>query len=152
MTSPDGEYPVISDLLPHAGPWVLLSRVLDHGPEHTSCGVTVSAERPVSVPRGRVPGFVGLEYMAQCIAVHGALASPRGEGGGRVGLLLGARRVEIPCVGFLPEQLLEVNVHHVWGDRTLFLFDCSLRDAISGEVLMQGELKVYRGPSAGAES
>ena len=137
-------YPLVAELLPHTGAWVLLSSVLQHELDATTCLVTVGEAFPFRLEQGRVPALVGLEYMAQCIAVHGALRARGGEEPAPVGLLLGARDVEVRTEGFRPGQRLEVTARRIWGDRSFFIFDCSLRDGPSRQLLMEGSLKVFR--------
>jgi predicted hotdog family 3-hydroxylacyl-ACP dehydratase len=137
-------YPPVAELLPHTGRWVLLSSVLEHEPDATTCLITVGEAFPFRLEQGRVPALVGLEYMAQCIAVHGALRARSEDEPAPVGLLLGARDVELPTAGFRPGQCLEVTVRRMWGERAFFIFDCSVRDQASRKLLMSGNLKVFR--------
>jgi predicted hotdog family 3-hydroxylacyl-ACP dehydratase len=91
-----------------------------------------------------VPAWIGLEYIAQCIAAHGGLrARSRGEEI-RIGFLLGSRRLEIRTSGFRPGQALAVRVEHVWGDRQLYSFACLIADLASGARLMEGLVNVFR--------
>jgi predicted hotdog family 3-hydroxylacyl-ACP dehydratase len=139
-----GGYPPVAELLPHTGRWVLVSCVLEHEADVTSCLVTVGGAFPFPFERGLVPALLGLEYMAQCIAIHGALRA-RSEGEpAPVGLLLGARNLDLRTDGFAPGQCLELTVRRVWGDRSFYIFDCCLRDRVSRAVLMSGNLKVLR--------
>jgi predicted hotdog family 3-hydroxylacyl-ACP dehydratase len=138
------QYPPVTELLPHAGRWVLLSSVLEHEPDVTTCLITVGEAFPFRFEQGRVPALLGLEYMAQCIAVHGALRARSEDEPAPVGLLLGASDVELPTDGFRPGQCLEVTVRRMWGEGTFFIFECSVRDQASRKLLMNGNLKVFR--------
>ncbi len=146
MTVPGDQepYPPVAQLLPHAGPWVLLSSVLDHDGNATTCVITVGEAFPFPLTQGRVPALVGLEYMAQCIAVHGALRARAEKEATPIGLLLGARDVDLRTEGFRPGQCLEVTARRVWGERRFFIFDCNLRDSSTGTLLMEGNLQVVR--------
>jgi predicted hotdog family 3-hydroxylacyl-ACP dehydratase len=137
-------YPPVTELLPHTGRWVLVSTVLEHEPDVTTCLITVGEAFPFRFERGLVPALLGLEYMAQCIAVHGALRARSEVEPPPAGLLLGARDVDLQTDGFSPGQCLEVTVRRLWGDRTFFIFSCCLRDRASRAVLMSGNLKVFR--------
>jgi predicted hotdog family 3-hydroxylacyl-ACP dehydratase len=142
-TQPDA-YPPVDRLLPHAGDWVLLSGVLHHDVDATTCALTVGDAFPFPLAEGCVPALVGLEYMAQCIAVHGALRAREEEAAPPIGLLLGARHVDVRTEGFQPGQRLEVTVRRIWGERRFFMFDCTLREGTSRTLLMEGSLKVIR--------
>ena len=144
MSASPEAYPPVTELLPHTGAWVLLSRVLEHELDATTCLITVGEAFPFPLDRGRVPALVGLEYMAQCIAVHGALRAREEDEPTPLGFLLGARDVEMRTEGFRPGQHLEVTVRRIWGERSFFLFDCRLRDGASRQLLMEGNLKVFR--------
>ena len=89
----------IRRFLPHSGVMVLLDRLLEVGPEELRAEVTI---RPDSVfcDGHDVPGWVGVEYMAQAIAAYaGYTAQLRGETV-KIGFLLGTRRYEASCPGF----------------------------------------------------
>jgi predicted hotdog family 3-hydroxylacyl-ACP dehydratase len=123
---------------------VLLSSVLEHDDDATTCAITVGEAFPFPLAQGRVPALVGLEYMAQCIAVHGALHARAEKEAAPIGLLLGARDVDVRTEGFWPGQSLEVTARRVWGEHRFFIFDCSLRDSSTRALLMEGNLQVFR--------
>ncbi len=143
VTTPHG-YPPAAELLPHSGRWVLLTSVLAHELDVTTCLIRVRDAFPLRLEQGRAPALLGLEYMGQCIAAHGALRARAQNEAVPVGLLLGARDVELMTDGFWPGQALEVTVRRVWGERTFFLFNCCVRDGASRELLMRGNLNVFR--------
>ncbi len=153
MSGPDefDAYPPVAALLPHAGAWVLLSRVVEHAVDATTCLVTVGDGFPFRLERGLVPSVLGLEYMAQCIAVHGALRARREGQPAPAGLLLGARQVEVHTDGFRPGQRLEVAVRRLWGTQTFFIFECRVRDEATRRLMMDGDLQVFRTPASGSQ-
>jgi predicted hotdog family 3-hydroxylacyl-ACP dehydratase len=137
-------YPPIADVLPHTGRMVLLSRVLEHSASRTVCAVAIGDDAPFVDAAGMVPAWIGLEYMAQCVAAHAGLrAHVKGERP-RIGFLVGARRVDFLASGFRAGQRLAVEAAHVWGDRESAAFTCRLMDAESGAVLAEGALTVYQ--------
>lgn len=137
--------PEIGALLPHSGRMRLLSRVVEHVPERTVCAVEVSDSGLFAEADGSVPAWVGLEYMAQCVAAHSglvarALGVPRERG-----LLLGTKRTELLVDRFAPEARLSVVSEHLRGERGLVWFDCRVDDA-DGTLLARGKLSVYAMP------
>ena len=62
MTGPT--YPGIEEVLPQAGRMVLLTRIVGHTEERTTCAVEVSTASPFYDGQGGVPAWVALEYMA----------------------------------------------------------------------------------------
>jgi len=120
----------------------LLDEVLEHSPNRTVCRVDPRASRLLAGADGRVPVWVGLEYLAQCVAVHGGLrARARGEDP-RPGLFLGSRRVRFGAPQF-PDYPLEVEVRHHRGERGLAAFDGWVRDPLEGWTLVEGRVNVY---------
>jgi predicted hotdog family 3-hydroxylacyl-ACP dehydratase len=133
----------VESLVPHAGPMCLLARVIEHGPERTLCGVDPAQSAVLASPDGSIPIWVGLEYMAQCIAAHaGLLARARGEAP-RPGVLLGSRRLRFAAQRFARDRELCVEARHHRGERGLVAFDCEVREASGGPPLVQGRLNVY---------
>jgi predicted hotdog family 3-hydroxylacyl-ACP dehydratase len=136
-------FPAIALLLPQAGPMRLLDRVIEHRADRTACAVDPTRSRLFAAPDGGVPAWVGLEYMAQCIAAHGGLvARARGEAR-RPGVLLGSRRVRFGVQHFARDRELRVSARHHRGERGLVVFDCEVRDLDGGAALVHGRLNVY---------
>jgi len=136
-------FPDVATLVPQSGPMCLLDRVLEHGPRHTECAVDPARSQLLAAADGRVPAWVGLEYMAQCVAAHGGLvALARGEPP-RPGVLLGSRRVSLAVGWFSPERELHVRALHHRGESGLVAFDCEVREPGGGPPLVAGRLNVY---------
>ncbi len=137
------DLPPVEELLPHSGSMVLLSAVTGHGAESTACTARVGASELFRGPDGRVPSWVGVEYMAQCIAVDGALRARAAGAELSVGLFLGSRKLRFNASHFEPGQELEVTARHISGDASLSAFQCEIRDRESRELLADGRLSVY---------
>jgi predicted hotdog family 3-hydroxylacyl-ACP dehydratase len=127
----------------------LLREVVLHDDESTTCNLRVSDSALFCEDDGRVPSWVGLEYMAQCVAVDGAL---RGRGAAPLSgpvLLLGARMLTFEAGHFEPDQVLEVEARRIAGDHRRAAFGCSVRDARDGRTLVEGRLSVAARGSVG---
>ncbi len=136
-------FPPVATLVPQSGPMCLLDRILAHDATRTAAAVDPAGSALLAAPDGSVPVFVGLEYLAQCIAAHGGLAArARGEAP-RPGLFLGARRVSFGVQQFAQDRELLVDVRHHRGERGLVVFDGTVREAQGGPPLVQGRLNVY---------
>jgi len=136
-------FPPVAEVLPHRGPMVLLSRVIAHSGTHTACVVEIGPNAPFMDRRGRVPAWVGVEYLAQCVAAHAGLrARAKGEPV-KVGLLVGARRLEFRTTGFAVGQTLTAQATHLWGAHESASFESRLLDAGTGAVLVEGNLSVF---------
>lgn len=143
----EAAYPPVAELLPHRGPAVLLERVLEHDTQRTVCAVDPAAGAAMRDADGSIPAAFGLEFMAQTVAAHGGLLDRAGHREPRPGFFLGSRRLTFHAARFEPGQLLEVEVKHIRGnvDRGsgMLAFDCALRTAGEGAVMVSGVLTVY---------
>jgi predicted hotdog family 3-hydroxylacyl-ACP dehydratase len=136
-------HPAIEELVPHAGPMLLIGDVVEHAPERTRCRVEVAKSVLFRRADGRVPAWVGLEYMAQCVAAHGGLVARRLGERPRPGLFLGTRRVVVRADSFGWEDVLEVSARHLRGELGLVSFSCSLERSAREEPVLEGNLSVY---------
>jgi predicted hotdog family 3-hydroxylacyl-ACP dehydratase len=123
---------------------LLIGPVLEHRPELTRARVHVARSALFRRADGRVPAWVALEWMAQCVAAHGGLVA-RGLGEPvRPGLFLGTRGVRLRADDFGPEEVLEVRARHLrGGELGLVAFACSLERPGDAEPLAEGNLSVY---------
>ena len=135
--------PDLSELMPHSGRMRLLSHVVEHRAERTVCAVDVAQSDLFHDADGGVPAWVGLEYMAQCVAAHSGLVTRHRGGPPQRGLFLGTRSTEFFVDRFEPGQTLRVSSTHLRGEQTLVWFDCSIEDAKQGALLARGRLSVY---------
>ena len=145
------EFPPVRDLVPHAGPMVLLDEVLAHDEQATTCTVSIAAQDLFREPDGSVPVWIGIEYMAQCIAVHAGLVQrAAGNLETRPGFLVGARGLRFHVERFTAGQRLLATARRRWaGSTTLVSFECELRDADGGSLLAEGRLNCFV-PRAGS--
>lgn len=126
----------IEALIPHAGPMVLLDRVLFVDENAIRCEA-VSHKAPDNPLRvnGRLPTICGAEYGAQAAAVHGPAVAGSKERAGRVVLL---RNVvwEVADLSVIPEPLLVVAECHHKDARSLaygFSISAADREILRGE-------------------
>lgn len=123
------EIPDIRSLVPHAGPMVLLDRVISVDQDNLCAEVTIRADSQFCGPEG-VGAWVGIEYMAQAIAAHaGHTALLRGESV-KIGFLLGSRRYECARSVFAIGSVLRVYVERLLlAENGLGSFACRIEDA-----------------------
>jgi predicted hotdog family 3-hydroxylacyl-ACP dehydratase len=139
-------WPPPADVLPHRPPMVLVDRIVGHDATHTVCAVDVTGSTPFVTDEGRVPAWIGLEYMAQCVAAHAGLeARARGERV-RLGLLIGARTVDFHTGALAIGDRLLITARHTWGDQALGSFTCTIADARSDRRVADAVLSVYSPP------
>ena len=103
----------------------LLDAVVHADPGRAVCRVRITPGASF-VDRGRVPGPVCLEYMAQCAAVvRGCTANRRGAP--VPGFLIGVRDLQLRVDHLMVGDELLVHAELVWGDATLGQFRCSVQ-------------------------
>jgi predicted hotdog family 3-hydroxylacyl-ACP dehydratase len=124
--------------IPHQGRMCLLDEVLDWNAQHVRCR-TATHRAPDNPLRShdRLGIACGIEYAAQAMALHGALAGGAANGaidaiaGGspRVGLLAGVRDVRFLVLRLDDiESDLICEVTHLAGDSLTALYEFALRD------------------------
>jgi len=108
--------------------------------------VVIRADSPFLEPGDglpAVPAVVGLEYMAQCVAVFAGLSARAAHREPRIGFLIGCRELHLNTDVFSIGDRLVVEARWVWGESHLGSFACQVtRD---GETVVRGTLTVYRG-------
>ncbi len=126
----------------------LVDEVLEMTDDQARTALTVRDD-PLFLLADRVPAWVGLEYMAQTVAVwSGYHCLHRGEPI-RAGLLLGTRRFEAKVGHFTPGQRLEVWARRVFrAANDMCVFDCAIesdRPLASARlnVLLPQDLRAY---------
>lgn len=144
-------WPALGALLPHAGPMLLLARVVAHTREETSCELDVSASALFADAQGEVPAWVALEWMAQCAAAHGGLAARALGAPPTQGMLVGARRLALARRSFAFGETLRVTARSAGVAGALVSFECEVRDAhdvaASGSIsVVVGSLSTSRAP------
>ncbi len=148
MHYPPGRFPLV-DLLPHAGPMRLVDEVLEMSDDHACTALAVRDDPQFLLAPDRVPVWVGLEYMAQTIAVWSGYHCLRRGEPIRAGLLLGTRRFESSVDHFHPGQHLIVRARHVFhAANDMCVFDCEIAAdrplaAARLNVLLPQDLKAY---------
>jgi predicted hotdog family 3-hydroxylacyl-ACP dehydratase len=136
-------YPPLEQLLPYRPPMILIDRMIDATDTGTMCEVTIRPQTLFIEPEG-VPAFVGLEYMAQAVAAYGGYKSYLAGEPMAIGFLLGTPQLKTYCQFFDCGQTLQIQVTHVWGDDELMQFHCTIQDALTGRLLQQAELNIFK--------
>ena len=133
----------IEEVVPHSGAMLLVGPVLEHRPEFTRCAVSVARSALFARADGRVPSWVALEWMAQCVAAHGGLVGRALGIPVRPGLFLGTRGVRLRADDFGSDETLVVQARHLRGDLGLVSFSCQVERPGDPQPLAEGSLSVY---------
>ena len=130
----------VSDLLPHDPPMVLLDRVMSFDEQNLVAEVDIGPESLFCTDAG-VPGWVGIEYMAQAVAAHaGARARLEGDAPS-IGYLLGTRSYKCSIVEFPVGATLKVHIHALFVEMALGAFSCRID---MDETVAKATINVYQ--------
>jgi predicted hotdog family 3-hydroxylacyl-ACP dehydratase len=142
----------IESNIPHHGRMCLLDEVLDWDAERIRCraGTHRAADNPLR-SQGSLGIAAGIEYAAQAMAVHGAIAGgaaseecgPR-DSRSEAGFLAGLRNVQVQVLRIDDlEADLYCDAERVAGDRDSALYEFALRS--DGRLLLSGRGTVIFG-------
>jgi predicted hotdog family 3-hydroxylacyl-ACP dehydratase len=136
--------PAVEELIQQRGEMLLLDRLVERGPEHVIVAARVlPREHPLMDPQRGMPTWVGIELMAQTVAVFAGLDHLDRGLPPRIGLLLGTRSF-VAEVLFVPQGTsLFVRADLSWrDDGGLGVFACELTDS-AGTVIARALVKGY---------
>ena len=137
------EYLPIADLVPHAGPMLLLDELVSAGQGTLTARV---------VPRGdgmfgdaeQVGGWLGLEYMAQTMAALAGFEGRLRNEPPRVGFMLGSRRYHTQVSHFVVGvPLLVTATREFQADNGIGVTECRIT-LIDGTLLAEAMLSAYQ--------
>lgn len=111
---------------------LLLDRVLECGPENVVTETRVGPRLPCFV-EDRVPAYIGIEVMAQSIAVWSGIRRNRPGLKPPVGFLLGTRKFQCVESYFGIGSLLIVRSQKIWENEGLAIFSCLLDKSYQGQ-------------------
>ncbi|MBQ0714618.1 MAG: hotdog family protein [Paraperlucidibaca sp.] len=129
---------LISELVPHAGRMCLLDRAIEADAESLSAELVIRSDNPFIQAQG-VPGWVGIEYMAQAIAAWAGWQARLQGQAPRIGFLLGSRRFQCHQPWFAIGDVLRIEVRlQFQADNGLGQFDCQIHcaDVLAAEAAL----------------
>ena len=138
-------------LLPHRGAMCLLDRVVSWDADGIVCGSNSHhrADHPL-LADGQLLALAGIEYSAQAMALHGALAG-HANGVSAPGVLASLREVtsHVPLLNVIRSELLVYAEQLVEQQRHLLY---AFRVEGDGGVLLQGRAAIALGTMAGGDA
>ena len=111
----------------HRPPMLLVDRLVDFSEEAAECEFRISPNNAFYVKGCGVPAYVGVEYMAQCIAVHAGVRAHLAGHPPPIGFLLGSR-----CLELFEDYLVEDRLYFakcrkmLQGGGGMGSFDCKI--------------------------
>jgi len=144
--------------IPHHGRMCLLDEVMEWDTQHIRCrsGTHRLPDHPLR-SQGRLGVACGIEYAAQAMAVHGALAggalADAGKGRSEVGFLAGLRDVRLHVLRLDDiESDLICDALLVAGDQGSALYEFAIRSEAERQRLLSGRATVVFDANEGFRS
>jgi predicted hotdog family 3-hydroxylacyl-ACP dehydratase len=131
----------VEELLPHSESMVLLDEVVEWGDGWAVAAVRVAEDTAFFEPGVGVPSWVGIEYMAQTVAMYVGICAKRESKPIRIGLLLGTRSYKAGCSHFRLGTRPRIRVQEIWRDAQMASFECHIED---GERLADATLNLFQ--------
>jgi predicted hotdog family 3-hydroxylacyl-ACP dehydratase len=131
-------------LIPHVGDAILLDEIRETGQaDRLSASLTVRPGTAFSAADESLPGWIGLEILAQAISAFATLRDGRPEGPASIGLLLGVRDYRCVRDRFPVGMRLDVEIFESMSDgQALGVFDGTLTSG--GVVIAEGIVSACR--------
>ncbi|EON20109.1 beta-hydroxyacyl-ACP dehydratase [Cupriavidus sp. GA3-3] len=140
--------PPIAEVVPHGGAMLLLDALVHADDEGCTARATVQPAQLFTNAAG-MPGWVGIEYMAQAIAAWAGMRDRRAGRAPGIGFLLGSRRYECDVPAFPIGSELTISVRaELIGDNGLGQFACRL--ALDGREVARANVSVFQPADAQA--
>lgn len=121
----------VAELVPHSGKMSLLDTIVDYGDDWLQAEVCITRDSmfaDLSSDKKGVPGWVGLEYLAQTVGAYAGLQERLAGGEPKLGFLVGSRKYLCSADYFLIGQTLSIKVHReMQVDNGLSVFQCDLQ-------------------------
>lgn len=131
------------ELVPHAAPMALLDQV-ERSDRDSCCASLVIRDGAPFVEASGVPGWVGIEYMAQAVGAFAGIQARQSGSPVRIGFLVGSRRYRCEREYFAVGEKLLVSVkQEIAGENGLSVFACAISDD-NGNILAEANLNVFQ--------
>lgn len=130
----------VRELLPHDPPMVLLDRAISFEDATLIAEVDVRADSILCQENG-VPGWVGIEYMAQAVAAHAGCQARLEGKPPSIGYLLGTRSYKCSLAAFPVGETLQVHIESLYVEMALGAYACRID---MGETVASATINVYQ--------
>lgn len=119
---------------------VLLDRVVSFEDENLVTEVTIREDTLFCEAEG-VPGWIGIEYMAQAVAAHAGAHARLAGNPPAIGFLLGTRSYECSVSQFSLGETLTVFVEPLFSESGLGAFSCRIE---TDHLIASATINVYQ--------
>lgn len=126
----------IVDYVPHGPSMSLLDSILEYQQSELIACVTITKDSHF-IEAGKVPAWVGIEYMAQTIAAHAGVRARLAGDAVKIGFLVGSRKFESEVDGYELNEELHVQVSSISdAEDRLQVFNCQMTRADPAKTLL----------------
>lgn len=132
----------LDELVPHRAPMRLLDRMITVSDTDAVAETMVRANNPLFVAGRGLPGYAGIEMMAQAIAAIDGMKCKVSGLQPKIGFLLGCRRYSVSCSDFPEGIRLRILAKMVFTNGEMFNFECRIEDEAGGDIA-QASMNVY---------
>jgi predicted hotdog family 3-hydroxylacyl-ACP dehydratase len=133
----------IEPFVPHKRGMCLLDSIVAVAADHLRAEVTPRADDLFATAQG-IPGWVGLEWMAQAVAAWAGVQEAASGGSPLVGFLLGSRRYTCSVEHFTFGEPIQVDIHQEFrADNGLAAFQCQVLNQHE-QLLASATLNVFQ--------
>ncbi len=134
----------VEDYIRHRPPMRLVEEVVEGGEDGVSTTLVIRRDSTFfSEQLKGVPGWVGLEYMAQTAAVWVGMDDLRHQRPVELGFLVSARQYQVKQPVFPLDSHLRVTVRRQFGEDGIVVFNGEIRSD-NGEELASAHFTAYR--------
>ena len=131
-----------AQLLPHEAPMIFIDRGLEFGDDYALSCTEIDGDHLAAV-EGSVPAYIGLEMMAQTIAMWAGYRDQQAGNEPGVGFLLGTRRYHSEVAHLPQNEPLYARIQEdLVGQNGLSSFCCELRS--SDKLICTARINVFR--------
>lgn len=135
--------------IPHRDQLVLIDEVIEVSAQN-ACAKVLISEDTLFCENGKVPAWVGIEYMAQTMAVYSGGLAQENSDPVSIAFLLGARKYESSVSHYNIGETLIINVEPQMIHDQISSFDCDIE--INSKVVATAKLTAFKPDSETLES
>ncbi|WP_305844721.1 hotdog family protein [Photobacterium leiognathi] len=134
--------PPLHQLLPHEAPMILVDELIDVGEKHIHCRVVICPDCLFFDPKTQsVPGYVGIEFMAQTVAGWSGYHAWKKGDDSPIGFLLGCRRYHSELSVFKEHEILDIHAEQIMENNGMAVFDCKIM--VNDNIVASSQLNAF---------
>lgn len=140
----------INDLLPHEAPMMLLSELTQVDETTATCQAIVQRNCIFLDDQGELPATVGIEWMAQTVAVHAGYLDLSSGRPISLGYLLGTRQYRSTRSSLHVGEQFNIHIEELFKGNEMASFRCAVSQ--DTEVIIEAVINTYQPEVTGASA